>query len=176
MALHWIIALLILGSYSSIYFRQLFTTKGTPENATALQVHIACGLSIGGFVILRIAWRLMNRPPAPLAVPAWQHLAARISHGLLYLFIIAMPFSGYGAAKRPSVYFTFVPAFRDTALYKWLVTDTLGISWSAWEKSLDFIHSVTGAYLLWPLIALHTAAALYHQFALRNGLMRRMWI
>lgn len=175
MALHWVIALLILGSYSSVYFRQWFTTRGTPENATALQIHIACGLSIGGFVVLRIAWRLMNQPPALLPGPAWHHHAARVSHGLLYLFIIAMPFSGYGAAKRPSAIFSFVPAFRDTALYNWLVRDTLGMSWEVWEKSLDFVHTVTGAYLLWPLIAIHTAAALYHQYGMRDGLMRRMW-
>ncbi len=153
MALHWLVALLILGSYSSVYFRHWFTTKATPANANALQIHIACGISIGVFVALRIAWRLLNRPPALPAGPAWQQHAARISHGLLYLFIIAMPFSGYGATKRASAYFTFVPPFPNSALYKWLVTDTLHLSWSAWEKSLDLIHHVTGSYLLWPLIA-----------------------
>jgi cytochrome b561 len=175
-ALHWIVALLMLGSYTSVYFRHWFTAKATPANLTAIQIHIACGISIGAFVVLRLAWRLLNRPPALPAGPAWEHLAARLSHGLLYVLMIAMPLSGYGATKRQSAYLSFVPPFPNSAAYKWLVTDTLGISWSTWEKSLDLVHYVSGAYLIWPLVLIHTAAALYHQFGKRNGLLRRMWL
>jgi len=173
--LHWIVALLLVGSYSSVYFRHWFTQKATPASISALEVHIACGISIGVFVVLRIAWRLMNQPPALPAGPRWQLLAARISHGLLYVLMVAQPLSGYGATRRPSAYLSFVPPFPNSAMYRWLVTDTLGISWSTWAKSLYFVHDITGSYLLWLLVLIHAAVALYHQFGRRDGLMRRMW-
>jgi len=75
-ALHWIVALLFLIAYTSVYYRQWFTARSTPENITAIQIHYACGISIGVFVLLRLIWRLFNRPPAPPPGPAWQRRAA----------------------------------------------------------------------------------------------------
>ena len=94
---------------------------------------------------------------------------------MLYILMVAQPLSGYGATRRPSAYLSFVPAFPNSALYRWFVTDTLGISWSTWARSLYSVHHITGAYLLWLLVLVHAAAALYHQFGRRDGLMRRMW-
>jgi cytochrome b561 len=174
-ALHWIVAILILGSYSSMYTRLWFTQKATWANVTALEIHIAFGISIGVFVALRLAWRLANRPPALPAGPKLQLAAAKATHRLLYVMIVVMPLSGYGATTRLPAYLSLIPGFRNSALYNWLVSDLLGISWSAWVKSLYFIHHVSGAYLLWPLILLHVAAAFYHQFGKRDDGMRRMW-
>lgn len=174
-ALHWLVAMLILGSYTSMYARQWLTQKATPAHVVALEIHIALGITIGAFVALRLAWRLANRPPDLPTGPAWQLAAARATHCLLYVLTILMPLSGYGATTRPPVYLSFVPGFRNTALYERLVTDLLGISWSTWVKSLFFIHHVSGAYFLWPLILLHIAAAFYHQFGRRDNAMHRMW-
>jgi cytochrome b561 len=174
-ALHWIVALLFLVAYAAVYYRQWFTVRSTPENITAIQIHYACGISIGVFVLLRLVWRLFNRPPAPPPVPAWQRRAARVSQALLYFFMILMPLTGYGGSRTASKYLSFVPAFPETALYKWLVTDTLGIAWNVWDTKLDALHQYAGAYFVWPLIAIHTAVALYHHYHRRDRLMRRMW-
>ena len=60
-SLHWTIAALFLISYCSVYYRRWFTVAeedlslwvGTP-NYTALQLHLASGITIFAFVILRI--------------------------------------------------------------------------------------------------------------------------
>jgi cytochrome b561 len=52
--LHWGIAVLILGSYISVYYRQWFTEEKTPENWNVLQLHLSIGVSIGALVLLRI--------------------------------------------------------------------------------------------------------------------------
>jgi len=174
-ALHWIVALLILGAYIAIYYSNWFTLKGTPERVVSRQLHIAFGLSIGLFVVLRIIWRLTHRPPALPPGPAWQHVMARLSHGLLYFFIIAMPLTGYLGTKSAAKYLVIVPGFPSTALYRWLVTDTLGLTWDGWRKPLNTLHYFSGANLVWVLILLHVLAALYHQFHTRDRLMRRMW-
>jgi len=41
--LHWGTAILFLGSYLSVYYRQWFTEAKTPENWTVLQLHLSCG-------------------------------------------------------------------------------------------------------------------------------------
>ena len=54
--IHWLTALLFLGAYASVYFRHWFTEAKTPENRTALQLHLSFGISVGVLVILRIIW------------------------------------------------------------------------------------------------------------------------
>ena len=50
---HWTTAALFLAAYVSVYYRQWFTEKQTPENMTALQIHLSVGVSIA--VIVRAA-------------------------------------------------------------------------------------------------------------------------
>lgn len=173
--LHWIIALLFIGAYAAIKYRHWFTAKGMPENVTAAQLHFAFGFSVGVFVLLRVIWRLTHRPPAPLPGPAWQLLAARLTHGLLYFFMIAMPLTGYMGTRAVPQYLVVIPRFQDSAVYDWFVTGMFGLTWEQWSKPLSFFHHFSGENLVWVLIALHISAALYHQFLKRDGLIRRMW-
>ena len=43
--LHWITALLFLLAYTAVYYRHWFTVKDTPENWTALQLHLSIGIN-----------------------------------------------------------------------------------------------------------------------------------
>jgi len=174
-ALHWIVALLILGAYAAVYYHEWFTQRNTPAYVTSIKLHFTFGISIGVFVILRVLWRLTHQAPALPPGPAWEHLAARAAHGLLYLFMIGMPLTGYFGTKGGGGFFG-LPAFPDTALYSWLVTDTLGLTWDAWRKPLGTFHFISGENIVWVLILIHTLAALYHQFLKRDALMRRMWL
>ena len=59
---HWTTAALFLAAYVSVYYRQWFTEKQTPENMTALQIHLSVGVSIAVIVALRVIWRLHGSP------------------------------------------------------------------------------------------------------------------
>ena len=78
--LHWLTALLFLGSYVSVYYRHWFTEAKTPENWTALQLHLSIGVTIGVIVLLRILWRIANRHPDP--VPGSRRRAERPAAGV----------------------------------------------------------------------------------------------
>ena len=179
--LHWTIAALILLSYCSVYYRQWFTVEpddwadwvGTP-NYMALQIHLSIGVSIFALVILRILWRLTNPQPELPPGSRIQHLAAHAVHYVLYFFMILMPITGYFGTGADIDYLN-VPQFRETALYNWLVTETLGIAWETFEKPVDFIHKkIGGAIVLWMLILIHAGAALYHHFVKRDDVLKRM--
>jgi cytochrome b561 len=172
-ALHWTIALLFLGSYVSVYYRRWFTEKQTPENMTALQIHLAIGVTIAAIVVLRILWRLTHTPPPLEPAPRWQQTAAHGLHYLLYAVMIIMPITGYLGTGVATEYFG-IPKFEDTALFQWLVADTLQMTFKDFEKPIDFVHKNSGAYLIWLLILGHAAAALYHHFAVRDATLTRM--
>lgn len=172
-ALHWIIALLFLGAYVAVYYRRWFTEKQTPENMTALQIHLAIGVTIAALVILRILWRMTHTPPPMEPGPRWQHASAHGLHYVLYAIMIIMPITGYLGTGANTEYFS-IPKFEDTALFQWLVAGKLQMTFKEFEVPFDFIHKNSGAYLVWVLILGHAAAALYHHYKLRDATLTRM--
>ncbi len=162
-ALHWLMALLILGSFSvGAYMSDL------PFSMTRLKLynwHKWAGVTILTLAALRLLWRLTHRPPADLAAPVWQKLAAHGAHWALYALFFAVPLVGWAyssAAGFPIVWFGVLqlPDFvaPDRALAEAI---------KPWHGRL--------AYTLAAVVVLHVAAALQHQFIQRDRLLQRMW-
>ena len=173
--LHWLTALLFLGSYVSVYYRHWFTEAKTPENWTALQLHLSIGVTIGVIVLLRILWRVANRSPDPVPGSRLEHLAAKLGHYALYAIMIIMPVTGYlGTGVATEYFFLFdIPSFKDTALFEaWFALD---MTFEEFEEPIDFIHKdILGAWLVWILILGHVLAALYHHFIRGDRTLRKM--
>lgn len=175
--LHWGTALLFLGAYVSVYFRQWFTEEQTPENWTALQLHLSIGVTIAVIVALRIIWRISTRLPDPEPGTKLEHAAARTGHYMLYAVMIIMPVTGYlGTGANTEFFFLFdIPKFEDTQLFTFWVSDGLGMTFKEFEKPLDFIHKdIMGAWVVWILILGHVLAALYHHFGKRDRTLYKM--
>ena len=99
--LHWLTAALIL--YSLLLPGQIehvadsLRDGGTPTPAewTSANIHISIGFAILGLTLLRLALRLaQGAPAAPASEPAPLRLVAAVTHGALYLLLIAMPAAG----------------------------------------------------------------------------------
>ena len=161
-ALHWLLALLIVANFAlGAYMHDL------PFSMTRLKLfnwHKWAGVTILALSALRLAWRLTHRPPADLPAPAWQQQAAHGTHLALYALFFAVPLVGWAyssAAGYPIVWFgvlplpDFVP--KDKALAELI---------KPWHETL--------AWALMALVALHIAAAIKHQFIDRDGLLARM--
>ncbi len=174
---HWTTAALFLAAYVSVYYRQWFTEKQTPENMTALQIHLSVGVSIAVIVALRVIWRLMNRSPADEPGTPLAHLAAHMGHLALYAVMIVAPITGYlGTGVNTDFFFLFeIPKFESTALFQSVVAEGMGLDFKTFEKPIDFIHKdVLGAWLIWLLVLGHAGAALYHHFVLRDRTLVKM--
>ena len=175
--MHWATALLFLGSYISVYYRQWFTEAKTPENWNALQLHLSIGVSIAVFVLLRVIWRIMNTQPTPEPGTALEHRLAKLGHMALYAVLIIMPITGYlGTGANTDFFFLFeVPKFADTWFFTQLIEHNLGIDFATFEKPIDFIHKeIFGAWLAWILIVGHIAAALFHHFVKKDQTLNKM--
>jgi cytochrome b561 len=162
--LHWLIAALIVGAFS-LGLVMTDIPGFSPTKLRYYSWHKWAGVTVMLLAALRLLWRLKNSPPAlPDAMPAWQRAAAHGLHHLLYVFIFAVPISGYLytlAAGVPVVYFGLfqLPVFyaKNPALAEAL-------------KPLHYWLTMAMA----ALVAVHVLAALKHQFIDRDGTMRRM--
>lgn len=174
--LHWSIALLFVGAYCAVYYRQLLTEPRTTANTIAFQIHLSCGLSVLALVILRIVWRWMNRQPTPEPGRPLAHRAAHWGHLALYAIMIAAPVTGYlGTGSNTRFFFLFeIVSFKNSSVFETLI-GSRGISFDTFEAPIDFIHkAVLGEWVVWLLVVGHALAALYHHLVLKDRTLLKM--
>ncbi len=164
-ALHWLIALLLLGQFAfGLTLEDI--PRGTPERGIYVNLHKSTGIVIGLLIVLRIAWRLTHRPPPlPSGMPAWQRLAARLSHVALYLCMLALPLSGYLASNFSKYGVKFFNLVQMPP-------------WGPEDKTLYAFFNGThhvAALLLASFVGLHVLAVAKHMLIDRDGLLWRMW-
>lgn len=164
-ALHWLIAVLLLGQFAfGLMLEDI--PRGTPARGYYVNLHKSTGIVLGILILLRLGWRLTHRPPPlPESTPPWQRRAARLSHALLYLCMVALPLSGYLASNvsRHGVKF-----FN---LVRWA-------PWGPDDKALYALFNGAhhlAALLLALLVAIHVLAVAKHMLIDRDGLLLRMW-
>lgn len=173
--LHWGTAILFLGSYVSVYYRHWFTEAKTPENWTALQIHLSIGVTIGVIVVLRILWRISNRTPDPEPSSTLALWAARLGHLALYGVMIIMPVTGYlGTGANTEYFFLFdIPSFKSTEIFAH--NFGMNMTFEEFEKPMDFVHKkIMGEWLVWLLILGHALAAMYHHLIRGDRTLNKM--
>jgi len=162
--LHWLIALLIIGTFT-LGLVMTDIPGLTPAKLHYYSWHKWAGVTVLALAALRLLWRLATGAPAyPATMPAWQRRAAHGLHALLYLLLFAVPLSGYFytlAAGVPVVYFGLVklPVLigPDPAL----------------KPALKAVHYWLNMFMA-GIVGLHVAAALKHLLVDRDGIMQRM--
>ena len=105
---HWVTAALILAQIALGVMAASW--RVSPTKIELFFWHKSTGMLILALVALRLLWRLANPPPElPSGIAAWERAAARLSHLLLYVLMIALPVTGWihfpvrrgcGAAKE----------------------------------------------------------------------------
>lgn len=167
MALHWGLALALLGSMAVGAF--MSELELSPQKLKLYNWHKWAGVTILALSLLRLLWRLTHQPPPlpariALAMPAWQVTLHQATHRLMYALFFIVPLAGWAYSSMagfPVVWFgvvalpDFVPVNKELA------------------QALKGVHGLL-AYTLLALVLLHVAGALKHQFIDRDGLMARM--
>ncbi|GAA5162981.1 cytochrome b [Viridibacterium curvum] len=162
-SLHWLMALAIIGAFCvGLYMVDL---PFSPQKLQIYSWHKWAGVSIFALALIRIVWRLTHRPPEPPDhMPRWQRAVAEVTHNLLYVLMLAIPFSGWlmsSAKGVPTVWFGVLP------LPDLLVRDVeLG-------KQLASVHAALN-YTLAALVLAHVGAALKHHLIERDTVLVRM--
>jgi cytochrome b561 len=140
--LHWLIAILIVAGW--------FTGEGAGEAMETVEnggvagfvPHVAIGIAILAFVVLRVLVRLGRGAPASPGTPgSLGVMAADWGHRLIYLMMIAVPLGGVS---------TFFLGF-----------------------DVGELHGLAANVLMIVVLG-HALMALYHQYVIKDGLLRRM--
>ncbi len=140
--------------------------RGSPLRNAMKQSHFLAGLVVLALVLPRLMHRLRNTPP-PIVPPiaSWEAQLSRLTHILLYAFLLVQPLMGL------------------TSL--WLNGRGIGIPFTTLQlpspltkshdlaEQIETIHGWIGTVFYY-VIGLHIAAALWHHFYRRDNTLKRM--
>ena len=159
-ALHWLVALMIIGLLCLGFFVLANMPNSDPNKLNILVWHMAGGMVVLVLMIPRFIIRTWSARPAKAATgsPLLDRLAP-LAHDAMYLIVFLMIATGWTTG--------------------WLISDVFQPNGGSLPDTFAVFptfraHAVLAALLV-ILIAGHIAAALYHQFVLKDGLFRRMW-
>lgn len=160
---HWLIAAAVVTAI--VFGFTMNSVEPGPRQNQLYDLHRSFGALILALTGARILWRLYSPPPPPVpGLPRWQERAAAVMHGLLYVFLFAMPLLGWaGTSAFPARIMVF-------GLFELppLIAPNRELSALLLE-----IHEGVGIALCL-LIAGHAGAALYHHFVRKDDTLRRM--
>ena len=163
-ALHWTIVALLIGQFIFAWSMP-HIGRNTPVT-TIISLHFTFGIMILAVAIVRLGWRLTHSEPAPQdGMPPWQIMSARVIHCLLYVLLFVLPILGWLNASwrnMPIVMFGL-------ELPQLVATRAPGWGWTG------DVHNLMANYLMLALVGLHVAAALYHYFFKRDGVLARIF-
>jgi cytochrome b561 len=162
-AFHWLTAALVLLQLGlGLYAARLPVSLA---RLVWLSRHKSLGLAILALVLLRLAWRAFERPPAlPARMPRWERRAALANHRGLYLLLVLAPLAGWASASAAGLSVNWFGLFA--------VPDLVARNASLAE-ALKALHAALVATLALLLLA-HVGAAARHAFLLHDGIARRM--
>ena len=159
-ALHWLLALMIIGLLCLGFFVLANMPNADPGKLDILVWHMSGGMLVFVLMILRAIIRRWSARPATAVTgsPLLDRLASMAHYGF-YAIVFLMIATGWTTG--------------------WLISGVFQPNGGSLPDSFAVFPSFRAhavlATLLAILIMVHVAAALYHQFVLRDGLFRRMW-
>jgi cytochrome b561 len=160
---HWIIAALIVTQFTLAWMADDLPLG--MHKLALLARHKSFGMTILMLAVLRLLWRLFNRPPElPPAMSKIERFLARATHMAFYVLLFAMPVTGWmmSSAKNYSV--------------SWFGRFTWPNLIAPNEYAFDLLrstHHILG-YALFAIAILHILAALKHHFWNKDDVLIRM--
>ena len=164
---HWLLGISIFAMFAiGIYMSDL---PFSPTRLKLYNYHKWAGITFLALSVLRLVWRLTNKPPAlpktiVQAMPNWQTKIYHSTHYAMYALFFAVPLIGWAfssAAGFPIVLFGVLPLPDFVAVDK------------EFAKLIKELHAIS-AFTLMGLVLLHIAAALKHHVIDKDDLISRM--
>ncbi|WP_406868379.1 cytochrome b [Paraburkholderia fungorum] len=159
--IHWLVVVLIAAQFV-IGWTMPDVHKGTQPTGL-IAWHLGVGAVLIAVMTIRIVWRTTHQPPPDTLAPMLSAVS-KITHLFLYAVLIAVPLLGWANASSRGWAVRLLGALSYPNLTP--VGSSLG-------HAMGDIHGVL-AWVLFALIVMHVAAALFHRFVLRDQVLQRM--
>ncbi len=160
---HWATAILVVAAF-------VYGPGGSEQRVYSLakefdrQIHETLGMGVLAIVLLRLAWRAFDGAPDDPPMPPWMSLASKVVHAMIYILLLAIPLTAISGAWLEGHPITLLGNVRIGPL----LTEAHDVG-----SAIASIHTWLGDAILW-VAGAHAAAALYHHFVLRDGVLRSM--
>lgn len=160
--LHWTMAVLLI---AMLFIGAGMVSTVSERHEWLLHLHKPLGIAILALVIVRLLVRWFTRqPPLPADLPAIQKLAARLSHWLLYALMFILPLVGWAMISAAGD-----PVMLGASVQLPAILPAEPHTFALLRKAHGFL-----AYLLFLTVLVHLAAALYHGWIRRDGVLQSM--
>ena len=167
--LHWLTAIAVLAALilGPEHFGREMRQGLDPATRWDIVTHESLGVLVAGLTLLRLLW-LVVRPAAPrFDMPHWMHLAAKATHGVLWLLLLAVPMTAMLALGTEGHPLTLLGGIRVNELP--INAQSAIADLADWGE----VHSLLGDMIFW-LAGIHAVAAIYHHVLLKDGVLRSM--
>ena len=169
-ALHWTIAAAI--ALQIVLGWRIGDVEGVTRSAV-LQLHKTIGVTILVLTVARLAWRLVNPPPAAdSSLTPIEKRASHWVHLLFYGLLLALPLTGWAMVSAQRI-----GAMKLLGGVRWpdfpIITGLPGAVQDTLADAMDKTHTA----LVWVMIAalaLHVLGALKHHFVSKDPTVSRM--
>ncbi|MFZ3023780.1 cytochrome b [Pseudomonas sp.] len=164
-ALHWLMALLIIGMLAGGFLMGEFG-RDNPLRPVLYSLHKSTGSLLLLLIGLRLLWTLVNPKPRAIGDNGPANLLAKGVHIGLYVLMIGLPLSGYllvalGTSTKPFEFYGLFP------LPKFSPNGDV-------REIAEELHENLPWFAI-ALIGLHIAGGLKRHFIERDGTLARMW-
>ena len=160
-ALHWVLALAIIGNLAAGGLILGDMPNSDPAKPALLRLHMATGVTILALMLVRLITRLVtSKPPVPHKSGPLKWLAIA-NHWAFYFVIFGMLATGLGMAALGN-------------LFPLLGGANVPLP-ASFEQLPPHAGHVIWATVLIGLIVLHLAGVAYHYLVKRENLLSRMW-
>ncbi|WP_248797511.1 cytochrome b [Pseudomonas sp. MWU13-2105] len=160
--LHWLMALMIL---AMLFIGAGMVASVSERHEWLLHLHKPLGIAILLLVVVRLLVRFSSRqPPLPSDLPGWQVLAAKLSHVLLYALMLVLPLLGWAMISAAGD-----PVMLGSSLQLPAIVSANAATFAFLRRAHGYL-----AYLLFLTVLMHLAAALFHGWIRRDGVLESM--
>ena len=160
--LHWLMALMII---AMLFIGAGMVTSVSQRHEWLIHLHKPLGIAILLLVVVRLLVRFSTRqPPLPADLPGWQVMAAKASHVLLYALMLVLPVLGWAMISASGE-----PVMLSNTLQLPSILPADAQVFALLRKAHGYL-----AYLLFLTVLLHLAAALFHGWVRRDGVLQSM--
>ncbi len=160
---HWAIAVLIIGMIAVGLI--MSDMENSPDKFKLIGLHKEFGIVILILACMRLGWKIIDISPLfPDSIHRISKFGAKAVHFLLYVFMFAMPVTGWLMSSAAGFPISFFGLF---------VLPSLVSPDKKFAHDMAELHEIL-AWILIVLISLHVLAALLHHFYYKDNILLRM--
>ena len=168
-AFHWVTAIVVTIAFilGPEGFGRLMRQGVDPATRSDIVWHESLGLLVLLLTLLRLIW-VAFRPAAPqFQMASWMQMMAKLVHLALWTLMFALPATALLALGSEGHALTLLGGIRVDQMP--LIAQAGIAKWADWGS----VHQFLGDTIM-VLVGLHAAAAIFHHFVLKDGVLLSM--